>query len=259
MKRLLSLLLVASPLFAFSQGDQQEIARKGASEIHINANMSGVHIEVTDSDVISVNHVVTVEGKDRPDLRKLEVVREGSMIKIIERWPNQKLFEDKVARWGMSVSHRRNGEHASGDYNGTKANAYLEVTIPRSMKVTAESLYGGVKAKDVMNMPMVKSVYGEIEIVFAANARINGLDYESDYQNVDVTLPANVAAKLELSTSYGSLYTDFDFTSLANGTDTRRNRHRLGHGDRVTGILNGGGQTISLTSPYQNVYLRKRK
>ncbi len=258
MKLLISLLLVASPIFAYCQGDQQEIARKGATEIHLNANMSGLFIEVTDSDVISVTHVVTVEGKDRPDLRKLEVVRTGSMIKIIERWPSQDLFEDKVARRGMSVSHKRNGE-PKGDWGGTRANAYLAVTIPAGMKITAESLYGGIEAKEVQDMPMVKSVYGEIEVVFAADAKINGLDYESDYQNVDVTLPADVSANLSLGTDYGSLYTDFDFTASANGAQNRNNRHSGGYGDHVKGVLNGGGKTISLTSPYKNIYLRKRK
>lgn len=173
MKTILCLLLVATPLLAFTQGDQQEIARKGAAEIHVNA--------------------------------------------------------------------------------------YLVVTIPANMKITAESLYGGIVAKDVKDMPMVKSVYGEIEVVFAADARINGLDYESDYQNVDVTLPTDIAANLKLGTNYGDLYTDFDFTALANGTDKRDNKHDHGQGDHFSGVLNGGGATISLTSPYKDVYLRKRK
>lgn len=255
---LLSLLLAASPFLAFAQGDQQEIARDGATEIHIYGNMSGVFINTGGTNTIEVNHVLTVEGEDRPDLRKLEIIRDGSMIKILEREPSNELLEEKVSRRGLSISHRRDGDHLGGNYGGVKANAYLEVTIPAGMKITVESLYGGIEAREVKDLPMAKSIYGEIDVVFAADAKIDGLDYESNYQSVDVTLPASVAANLRLSTSYGSLYTDFDFTVPANGTEGHRRNN--GHGkELVKGSLNGGGRTISLTSPYKNVYLRKRK
>ena len=126
------------------------------------------------------------------------------------------------------------------------------------MKITGESLYGGIEAREVKDMPMAKSTYGLIDVVFAADAKVGGLDYESNYQSVDVTLPADVAADLRLSTSYGNLYTDFDFIIPANGTTGHQRDH--GHGkEMVKGSLNGGGRIISLTSPYKNVYLRKRK
>lgn len=260
MKLLLSLLLAAGPLLAFAQGDRQQIALDGATEVHIYGNMSGVFISTGGTDAIAINHVLTVDGEDRPDLRKLEIIRDGSMIRILEREPSNELLEKKVPGHGLSVSHRRSGEHDSGEYGGTKANAYLEITIPTGMKITVESLYGGIEAREVTEMPLAKSTYGEINVVFAANARINGLDYESDYQSVDVTLPATVAADLRLSTSYGSLYTDFEFTIPANGTDGHRHDDDCGHSkELVKGSLNGGGRTIALTSPYQNIYLRKRK
>lgn len=257
---LFSLLLAASPFLAFAQGDQQQISLDGATEVHIYGNMSGVFINTGGTNTIEVNHVLTVEGEDRPDLRKLEIIRDGSMIKILEREPSNELMKEKVSRRGLSISHKRNGEHQQGEYGGTKANAYLELTVPAGMKITVESLYGGIEAREVKDLPMAKSTYGEIDVVFAADAKINGLDYESDYQSVDVTLPASVAADLRLSTSYGNLYTDFDFTIPANGTNGHRHNDKHGHGkELVKGSLNGGGRTISLVSPYKNVYLRKRK
>lgn len=258
MKLLLSLLLAASSFFAFTQGDQQYIALEGATEVHIYGNVSGVFINTDAADAIAINHVLTVEGEDRPDLRMLEVIREGSMIKILEREPNNELLQDNALRRGWSVSNNRDGEHEDGDYGSAKANAYLEITIPVGVRITVESLYGGIEAREVRDMPMAKSTYGGIDVVFAADAKIYGLDYESNYQSVDVTLPADVAADLHLSTSYGSLYTDFDFTVPANGTEGRH-KNQGNNKELVKGALNGGGPTISLTSPYQNVYLRKRK
>jgi len=145
----LSLLLAATPFLAFAQGEQQ-IALNGASEIHIYGNMSGVFINTGGTDVIEVNHVLTVEGEDRPDLRKLEVIRDG---RILEREPSNELLKDKVASHNLSISHKRSGEHHKRSNGCTKANAYLEVTIPAGMKITVESLYGGIEAREVKDMP----------------------------------------------------------------------------------------------------------
>lgn len=255
MKFLLSLLLAASSLCAFSQNAEQKIPLQGATAVHCYADMSGLYITTANTDVISVRHVLQVNGKDRPDLRDLEIIREGDQLKILERKPNHDLLEKEVGRHSLQVSHRRDPADTYGDWKGTRVVSYLEVTVPRKMKVTAESLYGGIEANEMMNMPMVKSKYGEIQVVFASEATVSGLDYESEYQSVDVTLPAATRADLHLRTSFGSMYTDFDFPVKANwnssqdhGVETRP----------LDGTLNGGGKDITLRAKYQNIYLRKR-
>ncbi len=254
MKFLLSLLLVASPFIAFSQVAEQKISLQGANALHVYADMSGLFITTANTDVVSVRHVLLVEGEDRPELKELEIIRDGDQLKILERNPTRDILEKEFGKRGLSVMHNQRNE-PPGDYRGTQIVAYLEITVPLGMKVTAESLYGGIEAREMMDMPMAKSKYGTIEVVFAANARVSGLDYESEYQAVDVTIPASTKADLQLRTSFGSMYTDFDFPVKANMKDSRD------HGVKsqpLDGSLNGGGAPITLRAKYQNIYLRKR-
>lgn len=254
MKLLFSLLLVASPFFVFSQ-TEQKVPLQGAEAVHFYADMSGLFITAANTDEISIRHVVLVNGKDRPDLKKLEIIRDGDQLKILERKPNHDVLEKEVGKNNLNVSHSRDAASSNGRWGKTKVVSYIEVTVPSRMKVTAESLYGGIEASEMVNMPMVKSKYGSIEVVFAANARINGLDYESEYQSVDVTVPATTKANLHLRTSFGSMYTDFDFPIRANMGKSQD------HGVKsqpLDGSMNGGGEDITLRAKYQNIYLRTR-
>ena len=254
MKFFFSLLLAASPILVFSQVGRQEIPLKNASEIFIFGELSGVHITTGGTNTIAINHVLTVNGEDQPELRQLDIIREGGMIKILEKQPTAELIHDKFPGKGMNVAHGPNKKN-SGDYGGKRVVAYLEIVVPAGVKISAETVYGELKAQDVTEMPMAKSKYGVVEVVFAANARINGLDYESEYQSVDVTLPANTSANLHLRTTFGSMFTDFDFPIKANMDQVG---HGHGHKSQpINAELNGGGRDINLRAKYQNIYLRK--
>jgi hypothetical protein len=255
MKFLFSLLLAASPILVFSQSGRQEIPLNNASEIFIFGDLSGVHISTGGTNSIAVNHVLTVNGKDQPELRQLDIVREGGTIKILEKKPTAELIQDKFPSKGMNVAHGPNKEDR-GDYGGKRVVAYLEIVVPAGVKISAETVYGELNAQDVTEMPMAKSKYGVVEVAFAANARINGLDYESEYQSVDVTLPGNTSADLHLLTTFGDMYTDFDFPMKAN-MDQAGNHHGP-KSQPIDAKLNGGGREISLKAKYQNIYLRKR-
>jgi hypothetical protein len=253
MKFLFSLLLVASPMLVFSQGGRQEIPLKNASEIFVFGDLSGVHISTGGTNTIAINHVLIVNGVDHPELRQLDIVREGGTIKIMEKKPTAELIHDEFPSKGMNVAHGPDKKER-GDYGGKRVVAYLEIVVPAGVKISAETVYGELKALEVTEMPMAKSKYGVVEVVFAANAKINGLDYESEYQSVDVTLPANTSADLHLRTTFGSMYTDFDFPIKAN-------MDQAGHGPKTQPIdakLNGGGRDINLRAKFQNIYLRKR-
>ncbi|WP_020567087.1 DUF4097 family beta strand repeat-containing protein [Neolewinella persica] len=254
MKFLLSLLLAASPFFVFSQSGRQEIPLKDAREIFVFGDLSGVHITTGGTNTIAVNHVLTVNGEDQQELRQLDIVREGRTIRILEKKPTAELIKDKFPGGGMNVAHGPEKKEW-GDYGGKKVVAYLEIVVPAGVKVSAETVYGGLNARGVTEMPMAKSKYGVVEVVFAANASINGLDYESEYQSVDVTLPANTSGNLHLRTTFGNMFTDFDFPIKANMDQAGHD-----HGPKSQPIdaeLNGGGKDITLRAKYQNIYLRK--
>ncbi|MEO0733155.1 MAG: hypothetical protein AAFZ52_09990, partial [Bacteroidota bacterium] len=67
---------------------------------------------------------------------------------------------------------------------------------------------------------------------------------------VDVTLPANHSANLDLTTQYGDLMTDFDIA-----INTAKSKEKEFY-QRVIGTLGDGGSRLRCEAPYGNVYLR---
>lgn len=251
MKNLLLVVVLLALVFPLhAQAGKQEISLDGANALDVSTSLSGLVIKASPTATsIQVNHVLTVDGEDRPDLRALDVKRSGKVISISERKPTAELLNDEKDGRGMSIVH--NGEDGwSHRHNGTRVRAYLEVIIPDNMTVTAETLYGGIEAVGVKHMPSAHSTYGVVEVVFAPDCSIETLDYTSKYQSVDVALPANIAANISLNTSYGSMYSDFDYRVPASKNGVKRE-------GKLIGTINGGGVPISLTATYQNIYLRK--
>lgn len=116
--------------------------------------------------------------------------------------------------------------------------------------------YHKVRLSNVYGPTSINSIYGSIEMTFSDGPPTQPLRLHSTYQNVDLTLPQNTKANLRLSTSYGDMYTDFDIDMKAN-MDEAGQQEDHDDSDGLTGTLNGGGELISLTASYRNIYLRK--
>lgn len=250
MKYLIVLLLSFLVGYANAQAGKQEIPLQGATELSVSASLSGVLITASpQATTITVRHILTINGEDRPEYRDLKIERAGKVLRINELKPTTEVLKNEKGSQGMSIIHN-GGDDWSNGHNGVQVRAYLEITIPESLTVTAETLYGGIEAKGVKYMPSARSTYGTIEVVFAPDCRIEKLDFESTYQSVDVALPADIAANISLNTSYGSMYSDFNYRVPAS-------RNGIKHEGKLIGTINGGGVPISLTATYQNIYLRK--
>jgi len=127
----------------------------------------------------------------------------------------------------------------------------------------------------------IKTVHGSIEIIFEKVAQANSISLYSVYEFVDVSIPSSTKANLNMSTTYGEIFTDLDIetarkketaTSQENsnikyvGNDEveNENNHKRNHNscqstnNDITGIINGGGVDLVLNSTYSDVYLRKK-
>ncbi len=250
MKPLLILFLLLLPVPMLLAQGSQEIALKGATEVHFSADLSGLIIKASASaSTIQLNHVLEINGEDRPDLRDLAVTRNGNSIEITERKPTAELLNSVTKGNSVTITHN---DDANWDWGGgrMKVKAYLEVTVPADLSITAETLYGGIEASGVRLMPAAESTYGTVEVVFASDCVISNLNYKSEYQSVDVALPADIMADITLTTDYGNMYSDFDYRVPAS-------RNGLKRDGKLIGTINGGGIPVSLTATYQNIYLRK--
>jgi uncharacterized FlaG/YvyC family protein len=104
--------------------------------------------------------------------------------------------------------------------------------------------------KDCTGPLAINTIYGSIDASFS-QAPTEEIRLHSTYSNVELAMPGSTKANLRLSTSYGEMYTDFD-VQVKSGSELG------GEDGKLTGIINGGGELISLRATYNNIYLRKQ-
>ena len=100
--------------------------------------------------------------------------------------------------------------------------------------------------------------HGAIEFVRFMPHSLNG--------KIDVTLPASLKANLNLQSSRGEVYSDFDVVLAATPPKVEetkreegRGRYRVSTGRGVVGKVNGGGQDITFKNMNGDIYIRKGK
>lgn len=113
--------------------------------------------------------------------------------------------------------------------------------------------YNDILLNNVTGPLAVKTVYGDLETQFTTVDQSNAMSLVSVYGHVDVSMPANTKADLQVSTNYGALYSDMDIKVSTKGSNGKTKAIST---KRVNGTINGGGVEINLSSMYDDVYLR---
>lgn len=149
----------------------------------------------------------------------------------------------------------------------------LEIYLPKTMNITVEKStlgnlsisgftseieattnVGHIKLKDVTGPIVAKTATGEINVVFTQVSQSSPISLVSATGAIDVSLPSSTSANLELKTSMGEIYTDFEIKFPVED-----NNMKLVGGKRaIKTELNNGGVEISLKSSTGNIYLRKQ-
>lgn len=108
----------------------------------------------------------------------------------------------------------------------------------------------GIKITNCSGPLVLSTIAGDIEIDYGKAIPEEPVSVSAISGEVNMVMPSKTAANLELKTTTGSFYSDFDFTMPKN------NMKRVG-GAEVEYALNGGGKKISITTVAGNVYIRK--
>ena len=250
MKSILTSVLLACSLLVFAQGDTRSIALDGAVAVHIYAAFSSVSVTTGGTDALTVDHTLTVEGADRPDLKKLTVERINGVIHLREIKPTAKLMNAQVPdpKGGMMTGAREGGK---GIFNDVMVDATLQVVVPAGVKVTVETNFGGIEAVNVAGLVSARAKYGVVDAVFTSTSPRADLELYSNYGAVDLTVPVGFGLNFDLTTKYGELLTDVDIN-----VDTKASTEKEFY-QQVIGSINGGGGKVSCETPYGNVYLRE--
>ncbi len=123
-----------------------------------------------------------------------------------------------------------------------------------SSEIEAAANVGNITLKDVTGPVVARTATGEINVIFNKVNQNSPISLMSSTGAVDVSLPSGTPANLELKTSMGEIYTDFDIKFPVED-----NNMKLVRGKRaIKTELNNGGVEISLRSSVGNIYLRKK-
>ncbi len=154
------------------------------------------------------------------------------------------------ARTNLNLTSMNGGsiivEGAEGDIEVTNMNGAVSLTNVAG-SVVAHSMNGKVTAS-------LRQVTANKQMAFTS---MNGA--------IDVTLPSNTKANLQMRTNHGEIYTDFEVqmrpSSKPTVQDTRKQggRFQLEIDSTMSGAINGGGPEFDLRTFNGNIYIRKGK
>jgi putative adhesin len=154
-------------------------------------------------------------------------------------------------------------------------NTSLKLHDVNGGEISVDHIVGDVEI-DVTNGKATATHISGSAIVHALNDRVlvtldkitadKPMSFSSLNGDIDVTLPADLKAKVKLKSDNGEVYSDFDIKVDASSRKPIVEDSNSGHGkyrvqfDRATyGLINGGGPELQLTTFNGNIYIRKAK
>jgi hypothetical protein len=181
---------------------------------------------------------------------------------------------------GLTVEESNNTVSVRMDFS--PKNADIEIRVPRRTSVKASLVNGGdveidsvtgehelsnvngdVIATDITGSAVVNATNGDVRATFTTVDATKPMSFISFNGDVDVTLPANLAADLIVGSQQGDVYTDFDVVAQNDppnlqqrGGPTGGKQLRMTQNTRYA--IGGGGPDITLRTFNGDVMIRKR-
>ncbi|GHA30471.1 hypothetical protein GCM10007103_09840 [Salinimicrobium marinum] len=112
---------------------------------------------------------------------------------------------------------------------------------------------GFIKLNNVTGPVTAHSATGNIDAVFTSVDQGAPISVSSSTGMIDVSLPSNTKATIELKSTMGSVYSNFDLVKPRED-----GLKAIGGNKSISGNINNGGVKISLKASVGNIYLRKK-
>ncbi len=225
-----------------------------------------------------VNGSITVKGYDGK-----EVLIDASGVGGSRR--NRKAEAEGLHRiglgGGLTVEEQDNVVHVTAFPTGSP---HLMIQVPRQTSVTLRVVNGGVLEvegvegevdADITNGPLrilnvsgavvAHALNGEVKVTMDRLQGNKPMAFSSLNGDVDVTLPADVKARVKTKSDHGDVYTDFEITLGPSGRavveDGRSSggKYKVQLDRSLVGTINGGGPELSFTTLNGRIFIRKKK
>jgi hypothetical protein len=219
-----ALIALVSAASASAQDFQKSYSLTSGGQIKIG-NISG-DIVVTGYDGNAILVSATKEGRDS-DKIDVEDLSSGNRIEVRVRYP-------KHCNCNASINFKVQVPRSiSYDFEGISSVSGRVEMQGVTGSIHANSVSGEVRVKDVSGSVNANSVSGSVEVEIQKLSGNDDMKFNSVSGSVNVRLPGDIDADVEMSTMSGSLKTDFPLEVQKEKYGPRNSaRGRLGDGSR---------------------------
>ena len=248
--------MIFACLFAFNVQAQKEFRKNVAKNATIKINdiigdievkgYSGNEIIITTSDYSIPKQaggltLLTGKGEDNTGIGLNVQEVDGIMVisGVRRKEADYTIKVPETIKLHIQASSNRSGDIDLADFKGE-----LEI----------KTKYNDIDLKNISGPVVLNATYGDVKIVFTEINQDKPSSLIAAYDDIDISLPANTKANIEMESTYGDIYTDFDIQRASSSEGTKKV-----NSNPVVGTINGGGVKIYIKSPYENIFLRKQK
>jgi len=181
----------------------------------------------------------------------------------------------------LDATQENNVVHVKGNFWG-RLNA--EIKVPKQITLDIKTMNGSVSVEGISGEMTIDALNGHITVQDASgpviahslNGRIvasitqvsaaKASSFSSMNGSIEVTLPADLKARLKMKTDHGEIYTDFDVkvdsptgSTAASDASGKNGPPGLGRTDRALyGTINGGGPEMQFITYNGRIVIRKK-
>ncbi|RDC65494.1 DUF4097 domain-containing protein [Adhaeribacter pallidiroseus] len=183
------------------------------------------------------------EAEDNTKLG-LSVNKDNNILKIVQANRRGGHYTIKVPK-NVAVVY-----HESSPFGGK-----FELTDTAG-EIDLELHHAGATLTNITGPVNANTVHGHLDIKFAELNQAKSSSIKSVHGPIDITLPGNTKADLELEANHGEIYTDFDISRPSN---SKNGLPQIAGGGTIKGKTNNGGVEMNVSAVHSNIYIRKQK
>ncbi|GAB5398931.1 MAG: hypothetical protein Aureis2KO_05160 [Aureisphaera sp.] len=261
MKRIsISIIALLISLTAWSQ--EYKVSLSGINKVVLETNTT------VDVKIGSSGELILFEGKDGSDYSYDWDEKDDDRAKGLTA-----LYAGGVDNTGFGMSSEKDGGTLRlKDLKPFTQRGRLTLTLPSNVDLTLdcgnlgganienftaeleiESNVGNIKLTNVTGPITANTSTGAIDVVFTQVNQDAPISITSSTGVIDVTLPSSTKADIEMRSTMGSVYSNFDLEPKRDD-----GMKVIGANRKIKGQLNNGGVDIRLISSVGNIYLRKK-
>jgi hypothetical protein len=225
---------------AFAQDFQKTYDIREGGQILIG-NLLG-NVKVTGYNGSSIDIKAFKKGPDRNFIQVVDMSL-GNRIDLMVRYPQ---FYNGTSTVDFEVRVPNTTKYSFDRVSSFAGN--IEISDVEGW-LRAESIRGSVDLRDVRGLVSASSISGNVTATINRTQGKGGMRFSSISGNVEVSAPANLDAKIEMSSTSGTLRSDFPI-------DVQEPRYGTGRWAR--GILGSGRQFLRISSVSGRVSLIQR-